>query len=281
MAWRRHERRLADNLYVYAVVSRRSHGVSIGVNLNPGKACNFGCAYCQVDRAVAPRVRHVDLETLASELDTVLRAAADGSLYEAPQLGALEPANRTVRDIAFSGDGEPTAFARFGDAVAIVAEARRRFGLDRAKIVLITNAAYLSKPSVRDALALLDANNGEIWAKLDAGTEEYFRQIDRPNRSLTQVLASILDAARLRPVVIQSMWMRVGGMPPPAAEVEAFCARLADLLTAGAQLKAVQIYTIARKPADDALTPLTDAEVEALAATVRARVDVPVEAYGG
>ncbi len=36
-AWQRHERRWADNLYVYAVVSRRSHGVSVGINLNPGK----------------------------------------------------------------------------------------------------------------------------------------------------------------------------------------------------------------------------------------------------
>ena len=36
--------------YVYAVVSRRSKGVSIGVNLNPDKVCNFDCVYCQVDR---------------------------------------------------------------------------------------------------------------------------------------------------------------------------------------------------------------------------------------
>ncbi|RPJ62533.1 MAG: radical SAM protein, partial [Acidobacteria bacterium] len=81
-AWQRHERRWADNLYVYAVVSRRSRGVSVGVNVNPGKECNFDCLYCQVDRAVAPRIRRVDLDRLAAELDDVLRAAADGSLFE-------------------------------------------------------------------------------------------------------------------------------------------------------------------------------------------------------
>src|SRR5512133_2663316 len=87
-AWQRHERRWADNLYVYAVVSRRSRGVSVGVNLNPGKECNFDCLYCQVDRTVAPQVRKVDLAVLASELDEVLRAAEDGSLYEPPPFNA-------------------------------------------------------------------------------------------------------------------------------------------------------------------------------------------------
>ena len=36
----------------YPVVSRRSKGISIGVNLNPDRVCNFDCIYCQVDRTV-------------------------------------------------------------------------------------------------------------------------------------------------------------------------------------------------------------------------------------
>src|SRR5512140_1173630 len=107
-AWKRHERRWADNLYVYAVVSRRSGGVSVGVNLNPGKECNFDCVYCQVDRTVAPVVRKVDLARLRDELDKVLEAERDGSLYDARPFAVLPPPRRGVRDIAFSGDGEPT-----------------------------------------------------------------------------------------------------------------------------------------------------------------------------
>ena len=34
-----HRRSFADNRHVYAVVSRRSKGVSIGINLNPDKIC--------------------------------------------------------------------------------------------------------------------------------------------------------------------------------------------------------------------------------------------------
>jgi wyosine [tRNA(Phe)-imidazoG37] synthetase (radical SAM superfamily) len=280
-AWQRHERRWEENLYVYAVVSRRSHGVSVGINVNPSKACNFDCIYCQVDRDVPPRVRAVNLERLAAELDTVLRAAADGTLYSKPPLDALPPDRRQVRDIAFSGDGEPTTYAKFKEAVEIAAAARRRFALEATKIVLITDAAYLAKPSVREALDVMDANNGEIWAKLDAGTEEYFRRIDRPNVTLQRVLDNILDAARRRPVVIQSLFMRVDERPIPKAEVEAYCGRLNDLLAAGGRLKGIQLYTIARKPAEPTFTPLSDAELDHVAEFVRARVPAEVETFYG
>ena len=280
-AWQRHERRWADNLYVYAVVSRRSRGVSVGVNVNPGKECNFDCLYCQVDRAIAPRIRRVDLARLGAELDAVLQAAADGSLFEAPPFDALPRHNREVRDIAFSGDGEPTAYPGFRDAVAVAAEARRRFGLDSTKIVLITDAAYLARPAVREALALMDENNGEIWAKLDAGSEEYFQLVDRPNVTLRHVLDNILDAARVRPVVIQSLWMRVDGQAPEVTQLQAYCDRLNELRAAGGQLKAIQLYTIARKPAEARVSPLPDAELDALAEFVRGRVAVPIDVFYG
>jgi len=280
-AYQRHERRWADNLFVYAVVSRRSHGVSVGINLNPGKECNFNCVYCQVDRLVPPRVRKIELELLALELDAVLQAAADGSLYSAPPFNAIPMGERQVRDIAFSGDGEPTTYPRFKEAVEIAAAARTRFGLDATKIVLITNAAYLAKPAVREGLAVLDQNNGEIWAKLDAGTDEYLQRIDRPNVSIEQVRESILDAARRRPVVIQTLFVRANGEAIPDREVAAYCDRVNEILAAGGQIKGLQLHTIARKPAEPTVAALADDELDRLANFVRARVRVPIETFYG
>src|SRR5512136_2504321 len=102
-AWRRHDRRWQDNRYVYAVVSRRSGGVSVGVNLNPDKACNFDCIYCQVDRRDPPAVRKVELQLLKAELDRILEAHRTGSLYQMPPLDRIPPEMREIRDIAFSG----------------------------------------------------------------------------------------------------------------------------------------------------------------------------------
>jgi wyosine [tRNA(Phe)-imidazoG37] synthetase (radical SAM superfamily) len=280
-AWKRHERRWRDNRLVYAVVSRRSGGVSVGINLNPDKACNFDCIYCQVDRTIPPAVRRVDLRVLAHELDLVLEAERDGSLYEAPPFALLSPEQRGIRDLAFSGDGEPTTFPRLREAFEIAAERRLGFGLRAAKLVLITDAAYLERPAVREALAVLDRNHGEIWAKLDAGTEEYFRQVDRPNVTFRVVLEGILSAARARPIVIQSLFLRLRGAPPPESEIDAYCGRLQQVLARGGRLSRIQIYTLARKPAEPFAGLLGDAELDAIAARVKARITVPIEVHYG
>ena len=281
-AWRRHERRWADHLYVYAVVSRRSRGLSVGINLNPDKACNFDCIYCQVDRAVPPRVRRVDVARLAKELDAVLEAARAGWLFDRPPFDVLPPGERVIRDIAFSGDGEPTTSPAFLEAVRTAAAARERFGLASTKLVLITDAAYLAKPAVREALRVLDDHNGEIWAKLDAGTEEYYRLVDRPNVPLRVVLDNLRDAASLRPIVIQTLFLRVHGAAPPPEEIEAYCRRLRALLDEGGQVKQVQLYTIARPPAESFAAPLEPSELDAIASSVRERLPVPIDVfYGG
>ncbi len=211
----------------------------------------------------------------------MLEAARDGWLYDAPPFDVLPSADRVIRDIAFSGDGEPTTFPRFEDALRIAADARHRFHLDDTKLVLITDAAYLHRGSVQEALRVLDHNNGEIWAKLDAGTEEYYKQINRPNVPFQAILDNILEAARVRPIVIQTLVMRVNGQPPSASEIQAYCARLSSILEGGGKLKAIQLYTIARKPSDPRVVPLTDSELDQIAATVRAAVSAPAEVYYG
>ncbi|MCH8853818.1 MAG: radical SAM protein, partial [Planctomycetes bacterium] len=76
-----HSRNWKENRYVYPVISRRSHGLSIGVNLNPDKACNFDCVYCQVDRAVPGKFRSVDLNVLRIELEHMIRMTLDQTLF--------------------------------------------------------------------------------------------------------------------------------------------------------------------------------------------------------
>lgn len=274
-----HPRSWQQNLYVYPVISRRSGGLSIGVNLNPDKACNFNCVYCQVDRTVPPVVRKLDLERLSLELDTMVRLTLSGELFAQGPLACTPASHRTLRDIAFSGDGEPTTSPRFLDAVRLTAKLRDRHGLDHTRLVLITDAAYLDRPMVREALTVLDANNGEIWAKLDAGTEAHFRRVNRPNVSLEKVIANITEAARLRPIVIQSMWMNMNGQPPPNDEVDAFAARLNQIIAHGGRLRMVQIYTIARQTAESYVTPLEDDHLRRLADRIRAIVAVPVSIY--
>ena len=103
--------------------------------------------------------------------------------------------------------------------VGVCAEVRRRHGLDDVKLVLITNASLFHRERVRRGLEILDANNGEIWAKLDAGTEAYYRLRSPARRSRCAGFSTTFaEAARARPIVIQSLFMRIDGEPPADAE---------------------------------------------------------------
>jgi wyosine [tRNA(Phe)-imidazoG37] synthetase (radical SAM superfamily) len=275
-----HPRSWRANQYVYPVISRRSGGLSIGINLNPDKACNFDCIYCQVDRTVPPQVRKVDIERLRAELERTIEAALSGDLFADPQFSDVPDDLRRINDMAFSGDGEPTASPHFKASVELAAAVRQRHNLTDVKLVLITDAAFLHRPPVREALALMDQNNGEIWAKLDAGTERYYQLVNRPNVPLQRVLDNLLEAARIRPVVIQSLWMNVRDEPPPQDEIVAFAERLKTIIEAGGRISLVQLYTVARKPAEPWVSALPDAKLEGIADRVRQVIDVPVVVYG-
>ncbi|UCD30632.1 MAG: radical SAM protein [Planctomycetota bacterium] len=274
-----HSRSWGDHYYVYPVISRRSGGLSIGINLNPDKTCNFNCIYCQVDRNTPPTVSQVDLDRLRTELQKTIQPAITGALFDNPPFNKIPKHLRQIKDIAFSGDGEPTTSPQFPAAVEIAADIRRSLGLDHTKLVLITNAACLNQPAVRQALKTMDANNGEIWAKLDAGTEDYFRSINRPNVSLLTILDNILEAGRIRPIVIQSLWMKVHGSTPSNDQIDAFARQLKELIDRGGQIKLVQIYTVARQPAEPFVAPLTQDALDTIAKRVKTVVDIPTATY--
>jgi wyosine [tRNA(Phe)-imidazoG37] synthetase (radical SAM superfamily) len=276
-----HERTFATNRFVYPVLSRRSGGLSIGVNLNPDKICNFDCIYCQVDRTQQSETRFVEMPAMLAELDAMLRLAASGEIFQTEKFRDTPPALRRLNDIAFSGDGEPTTYRNFDEIIAACAELKRKHGLDDVKLVLITNASMFHREHVRRGLEILDRNQGEIWAKLEAGTEAYFQLVDRTPIPFRQILDNITAAARLRPLVIQALFMRVAGQSPPLEELVAFCDRLTEIVAAGGQIKLVQIYTVARRPAESYVTPLEDAEVDAIVDLVRRRTRLEAAPFYG
>ena len=146
-------------------------------------------------------------------------------------------------------------------------------------MVLITNASMFHRPGVKRGLEILDAANGEIWAKLDAGTEDYYRVVARTVIPFRRILDNLLAGARVRPIVIQSLFMRNHGDPPSAAEQDSYCDRLNEITAGGGRIKLVQIHTIARPPAESYVTALSNEEIDALAELVRQRTELPVAVF--
>jgi len=258
-----HRRELDENRYVYAVVSRRARGLSIGVNLNPDKTCNFDCPYCQVDRTTPGGPTRVEVADLTDELEELLQRAA-GDLWTTPPFDTVAPELRRVADVAFAGDGEPTTPAAFPAAARAAREARDRLA-PGVPLRLLTNATLLHKDRVRAALAEFD----ELWCKLDAGTEAHFHVVDGTRLPFQRILENLLLVARERPIVIQSLFLTLDGVGPGDAEIAAWADRLREIVSQGGRIDHVQVYTVARAPSDPRCGPLDPARLEAIAAAAR------------
>ena len=123
------------------------------------------------------------------------------------------------------------------------------------------------------------AHFDELWCKLDAGTEDYFHLVDGTRLPFEKVLKNLSDVARDRAIVIQSMFLRYAGTPPSNEELDAYADRLRDIVAAGGTIPLVQIYTVAREPADARCEPLPPEALESIAARVRA-LGLQAEVYG-
>ena len=237
------------NRFIYAVISQRAHGLSIGVNLNPEKYCNFKCAYCEIERGDPRRESPVDVNVMADELTTMLTLVRANKFREVPRFSKIPPDLLQLKEVAISGDGEPTLCPNFDAAVEAVLRVRSQGGRF-FKIVLITNTAGLLLPHVRRGWEQL-ASEDEIWIKLDAGTQKYMERVNAPaNMTLSDVMANTLQIGRTRPILIQSLFPLLDGEEPGLDEIDAYIHRLQELVAGGAQISLVQIYS-AHRPAQN------------------------------
>jgi wyosine [tRNA(Phe)-imidazoG37] synthetase (radical SAM superfamily) len=237
-------REFLGNHFVYVVVSPRARGLSVGINMNPDKYCNFNCEYCEVDRLVPPPEKVLTIDVMAAELQRTLVRIDLGELRNLPHYRNTPAQLLELRHIALSGDGEPTLCTNFLDAVQTVAHIRaRRFPF--VKMVLITNASGLNLREVQEGLKLFTSQD-EIWAKLEAGTQAYMDSVNHADCPLEKILENILLTARKRPVIIQSLFPMVNGQEPSSEEIECYAQRLHSLKDSGAQIPLVQIYSATR-----------------------------------
>ncbi|MDR2117311.1 MAG: radical SAM protein [Planctomycetaceae bacterium] len=289
-----HPRRFQKFQYIYPVVSRRAGGLSIGVNLSPTAQCNFSCVYCQVlaenqENSVRNSAINsgqnsvqrnnsatsIDCDLLESELRELVGMVNDGSLFRDTWLSRTPPEKQVLRDIAFSGDGEPTLSLQFSEVVRRVAVVRKEFCTEATKIVLITNGSTLHREPIRNTLETLLANNGEIWAKLDAGTPDYFRTISRSTISYEKILANLTEFSKNNPLVIQSCFVLLHDKEPDNEEIRHYAERL-KLMN---RIQRVQIYTVARQTPECWVLPLSNDQLDGISETVRKLTGLQVDSF--
>ncbi len=145
--------------YIYGPVPSRRLGISLGISPIPKKTCNYSCIYCQLgrtDQMTNTCTMFFPVDAIISEFTEVLKEQVPFEV------------------ITIVGEGEPTLYLGLGE---LIGEIQKR--TDKP-VAVITNGALLSDGKIRSELGKADI----VLPTMDACTEDLFRRINRPHKSL-------------------------------------------------------------------------------------------------
>jgi wyosine [tRNA(Phe)-imidazoG37] synthetase (radical SAM superfamily) len=269
-----HSRDRAGLTYVYPVISRRANGLSIGINLNPNNACNWRCIYCQVPDLVRGSAPAIDLELLNKELFSLIGDVQHGDFYGRFEVSQQQ---RQIRDIAISGNGEPTSSREFHHVVMLLGDVVKQVELlGNTKIVLISNGSLMHQAHVQIGLDALSQLRGEVWFKLDCATDSGMQQINNAAYSLKRVKRNLGIVVKHCPVWIQTSLFAIDGQLPATAEWQAYLDFLDSFrnnVQPHQQPRGVLLYGLARpsmQPEAARLKSISEGQMQAYADTIRA-----------
>jgi wyosine [tRNA(Phe)-imidazoG37] synthetase (radical SAM superfamily) len=238
-----HDRDVAGLKYVYPVLSRRAGGLSIGINFNTNNACNWRCIYCQVPDLIKGAAPDLDLLLLEEELTFFLNDVQQGSFYQRFQ---VEADNQVIKDIAISGNGEPTSVKNFAQVVALIGNIATKLDvLPKSRFVLITNGSLIHQQKVREGLKTLNTFGGEVWYKFDSATKEGRALFNETAQSVNNSLENIRISSALCTTKLQTCLFDYKGYGFSEKEKLAYLDALKIIKTT-TDVDEIMIYTLAR-----------------------------------
>jgi wyosine [tRNA(Phe)-imidazoG37] synthetase (radical SAM superfamily) len=207
----------------------------------------------------------------------MLRRVWENKVDELPGFTRLPTELLELKEVALSGDGEPTLSPKFAEALQAVVHIRALGGFP-FKLVLLTNGTGLDLPHVQQGLRCFTKSD-EIWAKLDGGTQAYVNKVNRSDIPLDKILSNILTLGRQRPVVVQSLFPAINSEEPPLEEIDQYSRRLLELKKAGAEISLVQIYSANRPSPNSESGHLPLKVLSRIAQTVRQTTGLKAEVF--
>lgn len=275
LKYTQHDRDAAGRQYVYPVLSRRAGGISLGINLNPNNACNWACAYCQVEGLVRGSAPPIDVERLVLEFEALLE-----EIFSGQYVGADGSEGKGLVDVAFSGNGEPTSASEFLEVLEkVIGLLKNKMPRDVLPVRLITNGSLLHRPGIQAAIARLGQYaGGEVWFKVDRASDS-MRWVNGVPLNLNGMRRRLLLCAERAPTWVQTCWFGRDGRLPGADEVAAYLGFIREIAT---DIRGVFLYSIARQVAGPMAAHLTAASVDelnTLAGLIKAETGLPVGVF--
>lgn len=241
---------------IFGPIHSRRLGISLGINLLPGdgKVCSFDCLYCECGLN-AERRAHKPFPT-REEVRTALRET----------LTKMKEEGTAPDVLTFAGNGEPTAHPEF-EAIIDDTLALRDAFFPNAKVSVLSNATFIRRPAVFEALKKVDNN----ILKLDTVSDDFIRLVDRP-QDVFELGALVEQMKRFDGhCIIQTMFLK--GTDSTGRDVnntsDAFVRPWIDVLYT-IRPQQVMIYTIDRETPTSTLLKASREELDTIAAQVEA-----------
>lgn len=213
----------------------------------------------------------MDLALLEEELRFFLHYVQQGDFFEQFNLA---PEQRVVKDIAISGNGEPTSLENFEQAVELIGEIANRAGIfPSSHFVLITNGSLMHQASTQAGLKQLARFGGEVWFKLDSATEQGRKLINSSAQSQRKLLENLQTASRLCPTKLQTCVLHFDEQTWTESEKQAYLQLLRLIQEQHINVGKIMLYTTARQSFQPEAAKLIKAdltEMNALAADIKA-----------
>ncbi len=220
---------MEDYRYLFGPVPSRRLGRSLGVDLNPFKACSLDCVFCQLGRTsekTLGRKEYVPTEDVIAELDRWFKTEGKADY------------------ITLSGSGEPTLHSRFGEVLNFIRQN------STIPAVLLTNGTMLHIPEVREAAAIAQV----VKVSLSAWDQTSYEWVNRPHPQLR--FDDLVEGQKaFRAQFKKDLWMEVflmGGINAFPTDVKKIAALSKEIGP-----DRIQLNTVVRPPAEDFVFPLS------------------------
>ncbi len=251
-----HSRDFLKFQFVYPVISRRSGGLSLGINLNQKKLCNYRCLYCQVSDKTnqAESDNPVWIEMLEGELMAMLKMISNGEIWEHPRFKEVPKEQRQLKDIAFAGNGEPTLSPLLPKILLRLREWHLQLQLP-CKVIIITNGTRLASQEMLSTIEQCSIMPLEVWAKFDtahAKIHKLLHQSAFEPHHLIDNLASLPKEVGIR---LQTLVIRQSDQGPLFFDLDAHIESLKEMMALKLNLLELQLCTTARPSQETQVWP--------------------------
>ena len=187
----------------------------------------------------------VNLDKLGNELRNFLADVVHGDFYDREE---VPDEYRVIKDIAISGNGEPTTANEFDQVVNLIELVLKEYGLlNSIKCVLISNGSMVNREQVKKGLKKLAKINGEVWFKVDSATPGGIATINQIRGSNTSILRRLKVSAEHCPTWIQTCVFSYKDKPPSETETNAYINLLKAVKSREIDIKGILLYGVERE----------------------------------